>query len=182
MKREDEFTKPRADCPNPGYWTAPDAYSTECEVTELVGAFVRALQPEYVVETGTAFGYTAAAVGAALAANGHGRLDTIEIDAEKVAEARRRCAGLPVSVVHSDSTGFDPAEQIGFAWFDSRIELRVPEFDRFRPWLATGTIVGFHDSGPQHALRPALDHLVSSNKIRALFLNTPRGVCFAEVL
>jgi predicted O-methyltransferase YrrM len=125
VKSEDEFTKPRPDWTNPGYWTAPDAYSTECEVTELVAAFVRALQPEYVVETGTAFGYTAAAIGAALAANGHGRLDTIEIDEEKVTLASDRCKGLPVTVV---------------------------------------------------------DHLVSSNDIRALFLNTPRGVCFAEVL
>jgi hypothetical protein len=36
----------------------------------LVAAFVRALQPETVLETGSAFGQTAEAIGRALAANG----------------------------------------------------------------------------------------------------------------
>jgi hypothetical protein len=73
---EARFTAPRADCPHPEYWHSTDSDSTEIEVTELVAAFVRAPQPETVLETGSAFGQTAEAIRRTLAANGHGRLVT----------------------------------------------------------------------------------------------------------
>jgi hypothetical protein len=60
---EARFTPPRPDCPHPEWWTSTDDDSTECEVTALVAAFVVALQPELVIETGTAFGQTAEAIG-----------------------------------------------------------------------------------------------------------------------
>lgn len=43
-------------------------------------AIVRALQPELVVETGTALGLGSCVIAAALLKNGHGRLATIDID------------------------------------------------------------------------------------------------------
>lgn len=67
---EARFTPPRPECPYPEWWTSTDVDSTECEVTALVAAFVVALQPELVIETGTAFGQTAEAIGHAVAANG----------------------------------------------------------------------------------------------------------------
>lgn len=180
MRREDEFTKPHPDCANPGLWTAADAYSAEIEVSELVAAFVRATQPEYVVETGTCFGQTAEAIGRALKANGHGRLDTLEIDPVKVAESSQRCAGLPVRVVAMSSLDFTPEEPIGVAFFDSLLDLRIPEFHRFHPWLPVGAVVGFHDTSPHMGnYGGQLDGL---SAVRTIRLRTPRGVTFGEVV
>ncbi len=177
---ESRWTPPRPDCPHPEYWTSTDAHSTEIEVSELVGAFVRALQPEYVVETGTCWGQTAQQIGLALEFNGHGRLISLEVDAEKVEYSAKRCAGLPVEVVQQGSLEFTPIESIGFAWFDSLLDLRIPEFVRYREYLLPGAIVGFHDTGPQFgAFGPMIATLPG---VRPISLRTPRGVTFAEIL
>ena len=179
MIRESEFTPPHADCRRPELWTAADAQSTELEVIELVAAFVRALQPEYVIETGTCIGLTAEAIGRALQANGHGHLDTLEVDSKRAAQARSRCAGLPVDVIERSSMEFKPKQPIGFAWFDSLLELRVLEFERFRSWLPVGTIVGFHDTSPHMGVYGGwVEQLSGTRPVR---LRTPRGVTFAEV-
>lgn len=177
---ESRWTPARPDCPHPEYWTSTDAHSTEIEVSELVAAFVRALQPEYVVETGTCWGQTTELVGKALQANGHGRLVSLEVDAEKVEYSTLRCAGLPVQVVMCSSLEFVPEQAIGFAWFDSLLELRVPEFVRYREHLSAGSIVGFHDTAPQFgAFGPMIATLPG---VRPVNLHTPRGVTFAEIL
>lgn len=178
--RESEFTEAHADCPRPELWTAADAQSTEVEVTELVAAFVRGLQPEYVIETGTCYGLTASAIGRALAANGHGELVTLEVDAERAAVARERCVGLPVRVVECSSMDFVPEQPIGFAFFDSLLELRIVEFERFRPWLASGVITGFHDTSPHMSVYGSWVEQMSGT--RAIRLRTPRGVTFVEVI
>lgn len=177
---ESQWTAPRTDCPHPERWSSADPQSTEIEVSELVAAFVRALQPDYVVETGTCIGQTAWIIGTALRENGQGRLDTLETDPDRVAAARECCAGLPVNVVHSSSLKFTPAEPIGFAWLDSRMDLRVQEFERFRPHILPGGIVGFHDTSPhQGEWGRDVECLPGTRAIR---LRTPRGVTFVEVL
>lgn len=177
---ESTWTKPREDCPHPEWWHSTDPQSTELEVSELVAAFVRALQPEYVVETGTCVGQTAEIIGHALAANGHGRLETLEPDAERADFAERRCAGLPVTVHRASSLAFEPAQPIDFAWLDSRTELRVPEFERFRSHFAPHAIVGFHDTSPHQG--PWGAEVEALPGTRAIRLRTPRGVTFVEVL
>lgn len=176
---ESTWTPPRPDCPNPGWWHSTDNQSTEIEVTELVAGFVRALQPDYVIETGTCIGQTAHAVGLALRDNGHGRLDTLETDPDRAAIARRRCAGLPVTVLEQPSLEFTPAGPVGFAWFDSLIELRVPEFHRFRSFLAPGAVVGFHDTGPHFG--DYGDVIAAIDGLSTMRLRTPRGVTFAQL-
>lgn len=179
-RRESEYTKPHADCPNPDLWTAEDAYSAEIEVAELVAAFVRALQPEYVLETGTCWGFTAERIGKALRTNGHGRLDTLEIDGDKVVRAAMRCTALPVSAIQCNSLDFTPSEPIGFAWIDSKLDLRVDEFEHFRPWFRAGTVLGFHDTAATFGnYGGTVDNLPGTRSIR---LRTPRGVTFVEVL
>lgn len=176
---ESTWTRPREDCPHPEWWSSTDPQSTEIEVSELVAGFVRALQPELVVETGTCLGQTAWAIGEALRANGHGQLMTIETDPDRAAAARRACFDLPVSVLCMSSLDFIPPSPIGFAWLDSRIELRVAEFELFRPYLGVGAIVGFHDTAPhQGEWGAAVESLPGTRPIR---LRTPRGVTFIEV-
>lgn len=177
---EAEWTRPSPRCPHPERWSSTDPHSTEIEVSELVSAFVRALQPDYVIETGTCIGQTSYVIGLALQANGHGRCDTVEVKDEFVAISRDRCEGLPVTVNHVSSLGFTPAEVIGFAWFDSLLELRVREFTTYRPWMQPGTIVGFHDTAPHFGtFGAAVENLPG---LRAIHLPTPRGVTFAEVI
>lgn len=179
---EARFTRPRPDCPRPYYWTSTDDDSTEIEVTRLVAAFVTALQPEFVVETGTAWGQTAEAIGHALWANGHGRLVTIEPDRERAHFSAERCTGLPVSVHIGLSLDYTPEQPIDFAWFDSLCELRPREFIRYLPHMSSRGVVGFHDTGPQHPVRDLLQRLTDNGVLPSpLYLPTPRGVCFARV-
>lgn len=176
---EDAWTKPRPDCPHPEWWMSTDPQSTEIQVSELVAGFVRALQPEYVVETGSCVGQTAHIIGLALQANGHGHLDTIEVNPDLVELTRRRCDGLPVTVVAGASLDFTPRQEIQFAWLDSRLELRVDELERFRPWLAPGAVVGVHDTAAHHG--PLGDTLAGLPGVRSIQLPTPRGVTFLQV-
>lgn len=177
---ESTWTKPRLDCPHPEYWTSTDNQSTELEVTELVASFVRALQPEYVLETGTCLGQTAYAIGQALARNGHGHMDSLEVDERLIDIARQRCSGLPVAIHQCSSLQFQPAHRIDFAWLDSLMRLRMAELQRFRPWLQAGAIIGIHDTG-RHFGRYG-DEVEQHTWVRALRLATPRGVTFLEVL
>lgn len=176
---EASWTAPRPDCPNPGRWHSTDNQSTEIEVTELVAGFIRALQPDYVIETGSCIGQTSHAIGLALRDNGHGRLDTLETDPDRAAVARRRCTGLPVTVHETPSLEFRATEPIGFAWFDSLIELRIPEFERFRHQFVDGAIVGFHDTGPHFGDYGAAIEAIEG--LSAMRLRTPRGVTFAQI-
>ncbi len=174
---ESRFTVPRDDCPHPEWWHSVDDESTELEVSELVASFVRALQPDLVVESGTAYGQTARAIGHALKANGHGSLLTYEIDQRRASIALARCVGLPVLLF---TVPFRPTvEGIGFAWIDGHIDERVADLESCRPLFALGAIVGVHDSSPFHGIRPALEAL---DWIRWIHLPTPRGVMFGQVL
>ena len=51
MRPESDFTAPHEYVPHPEWWHAADSDATEEEVGALIGALVRALQPEFVVET-----------------------------------------------------------------------------------------------------------------------------------
>lgn len=176
------FTAARPHCPHPERWHTTDIQSTELEVTELVAAMVRALQPDHVLETGTSHGNTAVAIGRALVANGQGHLVTIERDRELARQAAARCAGLPVTVVHGDSLIYTPGVPLDLLWLDSDIDSRWQELVRYRPHMHTRTVVGVHDTGPQHAVRASLEPLIASGVLHSpLWLPTPRGVAFATV-
>lgn len=181
---ESTWTAPNARCPNPGNWHSTDDDSTELEVSDLVAGFIRALQPDLVIETGSAWGQTSEAIGRALQRNGHGHLITFEPDLERAGYTSGRCEGLPVLVVPQSSLDPDygiPAiagtEPIGFAWLDSLFDLRFLELHALRPHLAPGAIVGLHDTAPHHPLHAQLDHKTESTR---LDLHTPRGVTFIQ--
>lgn len=147
-----------------------------------MAGFVRATQPEYVLETGAAWGQTSEAIGDALHANGHGRLVSLEPDPVRARYARARCTGLPVDIEQVASLDYTPTAVIDFAWLDSLLHLRTLEARQWRPWLRAGAIIGMHDTGPQHDLRWRVEELLTEGWLRPMFLPTPRGVMFAEVL
>lgn len=187
MPRESQFTAPSDECPEPGLWEASDGQSTEREVSWLVQAFITALKPRSVIETGTAYGKTTYEMAYALHQNGFGELVSLEVDPALVEHSRAvieksRVKNLPVRILHQSSMEYVPDQPIDFVWFDSLTHLRVPEFRRFYPWMHHRTVVGFHDTGPQHPTRPWIQQLIDEGLLQAIFLPTPRGVCFGRVL
>ncbi len=192
MELESRFTESRKDCPHPERWHSPDSDSTEIEVSRLVAAFVEALRPDLVIETGSAFGQTAELIGQVLFTAGVGHLVTFEVDAVRVATTADRVAGLPVQVAPTPSLGGIAAlieggwsGRCGFAWLDSLFELRVAELEAIRPLLREGAIVGVHDCGEPGATKyPGFSREVSNAAMRLGFrrisLPTPRGVTFLQ--
>lgn len=181
--RESEWTAPRPDCPHPDRWHSTDSDSTELEVSALVAAFVTALQPDLVVETGTAWGQTAEAIGCALHVNGQGRLVTFETDPDRAVAASERCAGLPVDVRQVPSLeGIAALDgRPGFVWLDSTFELRADELAAIDPKLAPGAVVGVHDVGPKFArFRDQLLAVARRHNMQVMQLPTPRGVVFLQ--
>lgn len=191
MATEDRWTPPSPWCRHPGWWHSDTADATEHEVTGLVAALVRALQPEAVVETGTNSGQTALAIGQALAENGHGRLWTLEVDEALAASARDLLAGLPVTVACVSSLHWDPPQDIGLAWIDSGpvvgapgldwASLRRDEVARWLPRFAPWAVIGVHDTAPHHPVMRALAPLFQAQGMPVLNLRTPRGVALAQV-
>lgn len=181
---ESKFTKPRPFCPNPEHWHSPDINATEAEITLLIGAMIRATQPDIVIETGTYLGHTAEAIGRALSTNGHGHLYTLEVDPVLAQKARVRCEGLPVTVIRGSSLEYVPGGPVDFAWFDSDISIRGQEFRRFYRWMHPRTVVGFHDYGPQHpSVKADVDSLLREKLITTpLTIHSPRGACFANII
>jgi predicted O-methyltransferase YrrM len=179
MPAEDTWRPPTWWCPDTQYWHAADDQATEDEVTELVAAFVRALQPETAAETGTWAGSTTKAIGAALARNGHGHLWAVEINPGMAERARQACAGLPVTVITGDSMAWEPPPGIGFAWIDGAAR-RDLEAERILGRMLPGAVIGIHDTGPLHA-PGRLDWLEAHPRLSSITLRTPRGVSFATV-
>lgn len=165
MQPESDFTEPRPDCPHPEWWTATDDQSCELEVSDFLAAFVRLLQPEIVVETGTAHGNTAETIGQALKKNGHGHLYTIEIDKALVDKAIHRLLGLPVTVIQGSTLDYPPPGPVDLAWIDSDPYIRLNEIEHFNPkfWL-------LHDTGPHF---PWSDRL---HGVKGIYIPTPRGL------
>jgi predicted O-methyltransferase YrrM len=181
MRSERTFTAPRPDCPHPQRWHARDEQATEDEVTALVGAMVGALQPDLCVESGTYMGDTAWAIGVALKRNGQGHLFTLENDRMRF-EAAQAMLQLPtVTVVHASSLVWQPPAPIDFAWIDCDASRRHLVLRAWLPWMHDRTVVGIHDTGPQHPVRELLRPLEHEGLLSLLDLPTPRGVSFARI-
>lgn len=173
--------RPNDLCPRPERYSAYSVKATEYEVIELVRGLIRALQPDYVIETGSYKGLMSKAIGEALQQNGHGQLDTVELDPELAQSAAATCEGLPVTVHTGDSLSFTPRKTVDFVWFDSALKLREPEFRRYRSHFARHTLVGFHDTGTRFKLRPRLEQLEAEGLLKAIYLPTLRGLALATV-
>lgn len=185
---EARFSPPSRWCPHPDRWHSTDDHSTEVEVSELIAGLVRGTQPDYVVETGSAWGQTAEAIGKALQANGHGWLVSLEPDPERAEFARERCAGLPVHIRKTISLAFIPGEPIDLLFSDSLFPLRLEEFRKFERDMPSGALVVFHDTAPGAGGGQLGNYRGLSDQIAAelphipwLNLRTPRGVMIGQI-
>lgn len=167
-------------CQRPEHWNSDTADATEHEVTGLVAAFARALQPDLVIETGSNTGQTAHALGVALQQNGHGKVVTLDIDPEMVRATQERCAGLPVEVVQQPGWEYVPDRPVGMLWLDSDAHQRHLELVHFRPFLLPGAVIGVHDTAPHHPVHDHLKPVLHQLGATGLRLRTPRGVSFYQ--
>lgn len=170
----------------PTLWSMLDGYTAEIEVLEFLYSFVRLTKPTYIVETGTWRGYSACAMGLALAQNGFGELTSIEFDKNiaAVAEANVREHSLDkvVSIVNMSSMDFVPSQPVEFALLDSDIGIRHLEFLNIRKHFAPDAFVMFHDVAPHHgALNDNVRNLVAEGLISGMELPTPRGLFLGKV-
>lgn len=172
------------DCKDASLWQSADGATAEAEVSELVAAFVRALHPDLVVETGSCEGITAKRMGEALRRNGHGRLVSFEIDSDRATKAQDSCVGLSVEIEQMPVWEWEPPDGqiVEFAFFDAEQHQRKREFKHLRKWMSNKTIVAFHDTNPLKRGRRQVETLAALGLIQPLFLPTPRGICFARVL
>lgn len=184
---ENQYTPPTYWCPRPDQWHADpeDADAAELEVMALVSTLIRALQPEIVVETGTATGVGAVAIGEALALNGHGHLYTIEIDPGAAILANTAVIDLPVTVYTGNSLEWDVPSPIDFAWIDSgQSDVRAGEVRAWKGKFREGALIGVHDTAPtmgRNAMRLACGNVFADFGWPVLNLRTPRGVMIAQV-
>lgn len=185
---EDRFTPANDFCRHPEYYHSPDSEATELEVSEFIGALVRLVQPELVVETGTYHGNTAQEICEELVWNNHGRLVTIEKD-----DAAFGIAAIflnyynsldIVELIHGNSLDYIPTENIDLAFFDSWQEGRHLEFMHFYTLgvLRAGATVVFHDTAPHHQVHTYVEQLEADGYIKTLTFHTPRGITIGQVL
>jgi predicted O-methyltransferase YrrM len=184
--RESRYTLAANWCEHPEWWHSPDSEATETEVTEFLGALVRMIQPEFVLETGTYHGHTTLEISRALFMNGHGRGISLESSQENYETAVRRLdnwmgSNNTMQVLLLNSMEYMPVEKIDFAFFDSWQEGRHLEFNRFYEagWLKSAAIVAFHDTAPHHQVRQYVSQL--SDKINTIDFHTPRGLILGQV-
>lgn len=165
----------RLECPDVGRWTAPDIMASEVEVSEFLAHLVRLLKPEFVVETGTYQGDTAAAIGHALSIESTGQLVTLEVDADLAVLAQSRVKMWPVTVLNQPAMSYTPPRLIDLLFVDSG-EYRMEEIRYFQRWASPRCVIVCHDT-QQESLRRELDVLHKQGVTKAwVWLPTPRGL------
>jgi hypothetical protein len=137
-------------------------------------ALVRATQPDHVVETGTHLGLGSCAIAAALLRNGHGRLTTIDIDAEA-----GYLIGEPWSTVIDRRTGsstdaLKELTDVGMFLHDSlhTYEYETSELSAVEPNLREDAIV-LSDNAQQSSALP--DWAERSGRSYLFFKEQPAG-------
>lgn len=168
-------------------WSMFDGFTAEVEVLDFLYTLVRLIKPTNALETGTWLGRSAIAIASAMRDNGFGHLQTIELNDEVAAVARRRIekSGLTEFVrIHvGDSLAFVP-DQPGyqFALFDSEIAIRAAEFGHFYNHLEAGAVVVFHDTAEHHVgSADNITKLQEHSFVEGLFFETPRGLYVGKV-
>ena len=143
-------------------------------VREFVRSLIRLLEPDFVVETGAGEGWTSIEIGEALAANGHGEAEVLEIDPRASERVRRRVGLLPVQVVACESLAYSPRGDIDFAFLNSSLEIRHLELRHLARFLSPRAVVVMTDTVPDQSLSGLLDEFGAS--CVHLELRTPRGL------
>jgi predicted O-methyltransferase YrrM len=134
------------------------------ESGRLLYALVRAGRPATVVEFGMSLGISAIHLASAVRDNGHGRVVTTELSADKVATAKATFAetGLDdlITVLEGDAltTLKNLDGPVDFVLLDGWKELYIPVLELLEPRLSPGTLV-VADNTSMEGLAPYLDRV-----------------------
>lgn len=150
--------------------------ATELEYLTLIHAIAHVEKPQLVLETGAYKGIGSLALAAALSVNGFGMLHSLEIDPQRIEDARANIRAFDplllemVTFHETDSLEWLEAYEgppFQMAFFDSELHLRHRELEIMlrRSLLDTGAIAIFHDTS-RHRGRYSDDY--SAEMIRAL--------------
>jgi predicted O-methyltransferase YrrM len=158
---------------HPELWSCYDDQTAEDEVVNLIVALVGAIKPHTVVEVGTYLGYTSAAIGQIV--RGYGHLHAFEADPSLAQQASERCQHLPVTIINSVDTDFDPApiSPVDFLFVDGALDNRGSSLAHWRPALAPGALIAVHDSLKYPEVTAAVDGF---GALQRLDVVTPRGL------
>ncbi|MDT3400102.1 CmcI family methyltransferase [Streptomyces sp. B1866] len=114
---------------------------------DLLYALVRAVRPTTVVEFGTSYGISTLYLASAVRDNGHGRVVTTELSADKIAAARANlaAAGLDdlVTVLEGDARATLSAldTEVQLVLLDGWKDLCLPVLRLLEPRLPAGALV-----------------------------------------
>jgi predicted O-methyltransferase YrrM len=177
----------RPECPEPARWWAPDSDATEIDVTHLIAAFVTALKPDLIIETGSYHGDTTEAIGEALQALRHGWLISVECDPQCADVTRQRVLGLPVAVVEGAASEFIPKQPIDLLFIDCETKGRLKQLQHFKSYASPRCVILMHDSAlPYEAPGvPELYDVMTTSVVEGLvypwtLLPTPRGLAITR--
>lgn len=141
--------------PHQSLTTAYESGCAEPWTSQLVTSILIASNRRNVLETGAFMGQTSAWMAMALERLGGGTLTTIDIDAERVGQAKHRIDGLgltrvTVRAVHDDVLHYlqtIPDKSVGFAWIDDNHEKHHVETELRLLWpkMELGGIICGHD-------------------------------------
>lgn len=187
--------------PEPNDWTRKD-YSmfntsgVEIEVGEFLYGLVRMIKPDYILETGTGTGISAAYMGLALKENNRGMLWTLEFNEDLVKEARAFFAKLEVQnfISHCylkvDDFKPEPEWQFDIVFLDTEPNLRFGEFLKFWKNLKPGGIIIIHDlphhMGQEGTFRPfgevpeQINNLIRTGELQSLHFQPTRGLYMGQ--
>lgn len=164
-------------CPHPEWWTAWNPVSTEVEVSMLVAAFVKAMQPEFVLEIGAHWGQTTERIAWVMRENKHGRFVSLEIREDFCGSARARCAGLPeAEIINIDSLKYVPPLPVNMLFIDGAEENRYKDYKHYCHYLSKSPLILIHDMDyyTDMAQSIIMDWVVSGGQY--ISLHTPRGL------
>jgi predicted O-methyltransferase YrrM len=158
--------------------------TTELEYLNLINALVMATKPEWLLETGSLRGMGTLAIASAIAANGFGKLYSIDLQPADLLRTNLQRYGLvdQVEVVAAHSITFCAnwmGEPFDFSFFDSDVHCRAREHDilRRRGKLAPGAICVFHDtSAIRHGVDTSFEYIRYTESAPGLSLPLSRGL------
>lgn len=158
-----------------GLYTKETPEGAEIETSELLAALIRHQKPFRCLETGTAHGQTAEAIGRALRQNGRGILHTCDIERKPILADRLR--DLPV--VFHEKRGIDLINEMTFEWDFVFIDswwcpVRIEEVEAVVPKINPGGYLCLHDSSQNY--RSVYDAALAASGWPSMVFHAPYGL------
>ena len=180
-----EYHRATPECPHPERWHMYDSMTAEAEVLEFLRTLVTTLKPELVVETGSFLGVSTLWMAEGMAANGFGKIISVEYDPVVFTKAQEKIAASPfakfIELRNGSSLEMEVEGTIDIFFADSDTDIRAAEVKRFLPQIRPTGLILMHDaSSHMKTVREAAFALEAEGLVSCIFLPTPRGLVLAQ--